>query len=194
MKCFTLKAKFFVVQGGHVTPTYSYPDKYPNPEPGIVLDETDRAIVVGWTSRIKASQELLKLSPDTGAIKRNGRQITVYRASIAAGADGQLELVPEKVEDTAAALVLMDVGAGRFLNVRLAADSEQVVTKVRSEGGWGCGYQDHMLARLSPFKPVSAIRSDRRFIFWGEVSDREELRIAFDGENVFYDIIAFDSK
>ncbi len=194
MKCFTLKAKFFVVQGGHITPTYSYPDKYPNPEPGIVLDESDRAIVVGFTERIKASDELLHLDPDTGAIKRNGRKVTVFRASIAANAEGALELVPEKSEDAGDALVLVDVGAGRCLNVRLTATPAQVVAQVRVDGGWGSGYQDHMLARLSPFQPLVATRDDRRWIFWGELTDREKLSIAYDGENVFYDIISLEKK
>jgi hypothetical protein len=193
MKCFTLEA------GYTITPAYSHPmvgmagrvhfDAYPRVLQGIVLHE-DRTVVIGWRERIAVSDELLRLPPASGAIKREGSQVTILRCSVGTDRSGKKVLVPEKDDDRGNALVKLDqVGAGRYLGLYLKAQPSQVVARVIEPGSRWDGADDHMLAAMKPFEPVTAVRTDRKWIFWGEEKVKEQLSIVFDGATIFFDIV-----
>ena len=189
MKCFTLRSEFTViVHGGNMPPSaYGWQDPYPEPSAGIVLDEENRCITLGWKQQIMASPELLSLDPKDGAISRNGRQVIVNRCSIRTSPDGKVQLVPEGNDDRDEALVLLDIGPGGGNRLTYTAKPEQVVASVVIEGGWGTTTDCHMLARLQRFDPVVATRTGKKWVFFGKDVVLDELTIKFDGKNVFYD-------
>jgi hypothetical protein len=160
-------------------------DVYPTPVAGFELDPTDRALRVGFAEKVRASDELLKLSPGTLAIERDGHSVRVLRASVKTEG-GQPVLIPEQPEDANDALVLLDVGSGNQSFIRYTVDKSQLIVSSASDGEVG---RERVLVRLKPFdKVVVATRSSQKYIFWGEEQVRETLEIRFDGENVFYDI------
>lgn len=189
MKCFSLVAdNFFVaptMAGMHPAAGAHYViDAYPKAAPGFDLDPTDRTLRVGFKERVSASDELLTLPAQSGAVKRDGRQVKVLRASVQM--DGGVPvLVPEKPEDAGHALVYIGVGSGRHSFIRFQTDATQLVAHSRSDGEEG---NEKVLVVLKPFESVVAVRSDKKYIFWGEERVKENLVISFDGENIFYNI------
>jgi hypothetical protein len=190
MRCFSLISKGFLVPvaahhgmvygGGYVT------DAYPTAKPGFELDATDRVLKVGFVERVAASDELLKLAPDGGAIERVGHTVRVLRASVK-NDSGRPVLVPESADDVQDALVLIDVGSGHQTFVRYQCDEKtQLVCHSRADNE---PFQQRILVRLKPFDTaVVALRSSQKWIFWGEERVKETLSIKYDGQNVFYDI------
>lgn len=160
-------------------------DVYPTPTAGFDLHPSDRAVSVGFTEKAFASDELLKLSPESGAIARDGHNVRVLRASVKTEG-GRTMLVPEQPGDSADALVLLDVGSGNQVFVRYTVDPSQLILHSGADGEEG---RERVLVRLKPFdKVVVASRSSQKWIFWGEEQVRETLEIRYDGTNVFYDI------
>lgn len=189
MKCFSLAAQNLLVSSAYAG---MYPrggvtyvvDAYPKPKAGFELDPTERALKVGFVEKVAASDELLRLPADSGAITRDGKHVKVLRASIR-NDGGKPVLIPEQAEDTRNALVYIDVGSGHHTFVRYQTAAEQLVAHSRIDGE---PYQERILVVLKPFEPVTAVRSSQKWIFWGEERVKEILTIMFDGENIFYDI------
>lgn len=192
MKCYSLKSFRYVTPPAYhpMVPGHAFSgyvnEHYPKAELGIELSPTDRCLVIGGEQRIPASEELLRLPPESGAIARDGTRITVYRASIEQR-NGLPTLVPEHPEDAGGALIYIDLGTGPHGNLRFTpARIEQIVARVESNE---LGLHDEkVLAALKPFEPLIAVRSSKKYLLWGEERVRERLPISFDGQNIFYDI------
>lgn len=200
MKCFSLTTKPRLVRGspgacnggpcgrGGCNAAQNY---YPRPRAGIDLDPTDRCVVVGWTVRVPVSQALLDQPPSSGAIERDGRRVTVLRASVNKDAAGTMQLVPERTDDREGAIVLLDVGAGRYLNLRYQnldkqLRPDQIVARVKIADSFGI-QDEKLLVQVKPWEPLVAVRSDKRWWLWGQERVRETLNIRFDGRSLFYD-------
>ena len=189
MKCFSLKSMRFVTSG--VTPMGVGPrvtfvhENYPPAEAGLELSASDRCLVIGGERRIPASDELLALSPDTGAIKRDGHRVIIYRASLERR-DGQYWLVPEKEDDREKALVYVDIGGTILRFERKPGDPDFIERVTNDDLGL---HDEKILAVLEPFKPLTAVRSSKRWVFWGKESVNELLPIKFDGDTLFYEIV-----
>lgn len=189
MKLFTCRTEIHLVSAAGMYPHASVVhERYPSAKPGIELN-ADRELIIGWEKQIKASKALLELPADSKAIVRDRHKVTILRASVEVGAGGQIELVPEKDGDADQALVLFDVGRGPAYHLDLQTDSENIVAEVKlATGGWGLGREHHMLARLRPFQSVRAVRTDKKWIFWGAEYVKEVLDFKFDGQTVFFDV------
>lgn len=189
MRCFSLITHGILVPASaHMGMPYGgtyISDDYPKPVAGFELDSSERTLAVGFVAKVHASDELLKLSPESGAIERDGRNVRVHRASVKTEG-GRTTLTPEQDGDTTDALVLLDVGSGRHTFIRYEVDPSQLVVHSGDDGEYG---RERVLVRLKPFdKVVVAKRSSQKWIFWGEEQVRELLEIRFDGTNIFYDI------
>jgi hypothetical protein len=190
MRCFSLVSKGYLIPAashhGMVAGGYYVSDPYPTAKAGFELDPTTRSLRVGFVSKVAATEQLLSLAPDGGAIERDGSRVRVLRASVS-NEGGRPVLVPEQPEDTTDALVLIDVGSGHHTFIRYKCDeTEQLVCHSRADNE---PYQQRILVRLKPFgEAVLALRSSQKWIFWGEERLKETLSIRFDGQNVFYDI------
>lgn len=199
MRCYSLTTKPLMVRGSprgckgpcggnNNLPNHAH---YPRPTLGLDLDPTDRSFEVGWTQRIPVSPELLELRPESKAIERDGRRVTLLRASVERSDSGAVRFVPERADDKEGAIVYLDVGAGKYLNVHFtnldtALRKDQILARVRIDDRFGT-YDEKLLVQLKPFEPIVAVRSDRRFWLWGQERVRETLKIRFDGRDLFYD-------
>jgi hypothetical protein len=188
MRCFSLVANGYIATSYagalHGVGAVYVPDVYPVAKPGLSLDATDRALKVGFSEKVFANEALLNLSPDTGAITRDARNVTVLRCSVKTEANRPV-LVPEEAGDEQDALVLIDVGAGRSSFIKYTVDPKQLVMHSRADGELN---HERILVRLKPFdSAVVAVRSDLKWIFWGEERVKELLHIRYDGKNVFYE-------
>jgi hypothetical protein len=180
----------FTTGGMHGHPSAYVVEQYPTPTPGFELDPDERVLRVGFRRKVLASKELLTLSPESGAIEREGKHVKVLRASIR-NEGGNPLLIPEQENDTENALVYLDVGSGRYTFIRIQSENEQLVCHSGDDGERG---RDRALVVLKPFETVVALRSDQKWIFWGEERIREKLTISFDGKNVFYDRVRVPKK
>jgi hypothetical protein len=195
MRCISLITRgIFVPASAHMGVPYGghyVNDVYPKPVAGFDLDASDRALAVGFVEKVYGSDELLKLSPDSGAIVRDGRNVRVLRASLKTEG-GRTMLIPEQPEDAEDALVLLDVGSGDHAFVRYTVDKSQLVMHSGTDGEEG---RERVLVRLKKFdKVVVASRSSQKWIFWGEEQVRETLEIGYDGTTVFFNIKRFPRK
>lgn len=195
MKCLTLSSNYQVIPpsgvGGlglaHGGYTVVYPESRPKPRPGIKLSPADRKVTLGYNLHVPLSDELLSASPDSGAIVRDGDNVTLLRASVEVGADGSATLVPEKADEETSALVLLNIGSGSHLNVTYRTQPGQVVAQFSEDVGLGCT-KECLLLVLKPFEPVVAVRSSKKYWLWGPMLVREVLTIKYDGQNLFYDV------
>jgi hypothetical protein len=188
MRCFSLIARDFVASPSEVglqASAFGYYriDAYPKSTEGIELHPTDRTVRVGFAQKVPASEELLKLSPESGAIRRGDRDVTILRASIDMSSGNPI-LVPERDDDKDNALVYLDVGPGHSTHIRYLVEPPALVAHSRADGDTG---HERVLVIMKPFEPVVANRSMKRWLFFGAERLREVLRIAFDGRNIFYD-------
>lgn len=191
MKLFSLIARselFFVGGSSGVPMGHVITEHYPTATVGIALDQSDRTVRVGWGGRVPVSDELLALPPESGAITREGPNVTILRASLAKRPDGTPILVPERCDDKVNALAYLDVGHGGWLSSRYTPDPESAITLVRADVGWGM-YDEQLLAVLNPLQPLVAERVDKKYWFFGPERIREKLFIKFDGRTLFYDVI-----
>ena len=164
----------------HGMGAHSFTERYPTAKAGFPLND-NRVVSLAWDVQVPSSPELLRV-PDPNAIKREGRDMSVLRASVSNGM-----LVPERADDKENALVLLAVGStpGLYLTFD-AGDAEVVGRGVDDDGRWG--RTEEMLVVLKPFQRVTATRRDRKWFFWGEVRVVERLSIYFDGRTICYDV------
>lgn len=187
MKCFTLRPETHVFLGGspHGMGSHAITDRYPTVRPGINLND-EHAVSLAWATNVPASEDLLKQSTDGRIVKREGRDVSVLRASVDKK-NGGVVLVPERDEDKNAALILLAVQARPGIYLTHEADQELVLARGVDDGGrWG--RDEELLITLKPWQSVRCIRRDRKWIFWGDIRHVETLTIRYDGKNVFFDV------
>jgi hypothetical protein len=135
---------------------------------------------------VPASEGLLKLSADGRSVKREGRDVSVLRASVEMR-NGSAVLVPERDDDKDGALILLAVQARPGIYLTHEADKELVLAKgVDDSGRWG--RDEELLIKLKPWQSVKCVRRDRKWFFWGDIRHVETLTIRFDGRNVHFDV------
>lgn len=188
MKCFTLRPKTHIFTGGSPhggLGAVAVTDRYPTARSGINLNDR-HTVTLAWAAHVPASEELLKLSADSRHLMREGRDVTVLRASVDKK-DGAAVLVPERDDDQDAALILLSVQARPGIYLTHEANDELVVARgVDDDGRWG--RDEELLVKLKPGQSVQCIRRDRKWFFWGDIRHVETLTIRYDGKNVFYDV------
>lgn len=188
MKCFSLGQHGFFASAGipgiNGMGAYYIVDPYPRATLGLELDPDDRMLRIGFTQSIRASEELLLLPPTGNAIQRDYGMVSVLRASIEEDGDQTL-LVPEQDDDTENALVHINVGSGPYQYVHYQTGDATVVKPASTGDETG---HESLLVVLKPFESIVAIRSAKRWIFWGAVQVRETLTIRFDGQSIYYEV------
>lgn len=187
MKCFTLRPETHVFVGGspHGLGSYAITDRYPTVRSGIDLND-DHAVSLAFAASVPASEALLKLSADGRSVKREGRDVSVLRASVEMQ-NGAPVLVPERDDDRDGALILLAVQARPGIYLTHEADKELVLASgVDDSGRWG--RDEELLIKLKPWQSVKCVRRDRKWFFWGDIRHVETLTIRFDGRNVHFDV------
>lgn len=185
MKCFTLRPLTRFPTGASPHGPAAVTDRYPTARAGINLNDK-HALNLVWKAEVPASEELLKLSADGDHVVREGRNVSVLRASVDRR-DGVAVLVPEREDDRESALILCSVGASPGIYLTHEADQELVVAHGINDDG-RFGRDEELLVKLKPWQSVKAVRRTRKWVFWGEVRHIETLTIRFDGRHVFYDV------
>lgn len=184
MKLFSLIPNNTVFYGGPSGPGFVYMEAKPEPKIGIKVQD-DGTIRLG-DDNISVSEELLQSSDPNAVMVKDGR-LWILRASVSTGTDGKPILVPELPEDAGDALVLFGIGVNYANNLHYEADSVQVVARKEIDLGWPCFVEEIILAHMKPGQLVTAVRSVRKWVFFGQLVRWSELRLRFDGEDVVYE-------
>lgn len=157
-----------------------WPEPYPEAEEGIELSPR-RDIMLMDGVRVPVHDDLL-FSNNPEWVLRQGSRVTILQASVEVV--GGMPMLVEPKPDERDALVKLELSGYPFFAIRYLAKPEQVIARAGREHGLN---DEHMLARLQPFDPLKAERTDQKYIFWGETRVREELTIRYDGRTVAYD-------
>lgn len=181
MKCLTVQAER-VFHSGVMTPGFfTVPNPYPPSTDGIAVNPESRTIVLDSRMLIRVDPTLLAASPldDRGMGK-------VLRATVVLGADGYFTLIPEQTGDEEGVLALFDVG---FAPGQLVVYEAKPGAKIASGmvGDLFSGDEEVALFMLKPGDQVAAVRSERKYIFFGRFEPLEKALYSFDGAAITCD-------
>jgi hypothetical protein len=191
MKCFTLSSYGAFIDPtdqAERTGTLGQFSDFPQAKRGLRYDLRWRSINVGGDLIVPVSEELLN-HPNPNFVRRRGFFVTILRAGIKGDSLENLELVPESAEDENQALVALDLWGKP--NIRYETQEPNRLAAVYPQSDLGAT-KEMALAVLSPFKPLVAVRSGKRWRrngwrFYREPFE-EKFGIKSDGLSLFYEV------
>lgn len=165
--------------GGVVVPYLENP--YPRGEEGILAhrDAGGWYVPVGDRSTLRVDDALAKSADD---VHPEGNFLRILTASVKLADSGDFHLVlPSRDDDYSSTLVLIDYSRGRSGKVRFKHSNPAHV--------YLRGYQNHepfvgdeevLFACLAPGEHITAVRSSKRFIWFGKEAWEEEIHFSYD--------------
>ncbi len=186
MKCLTMQIDRQFISSLGMAPGMIYvKDHRPSqPTGGISINAETRVIRLDESMIVNVTSELVRIGLGNGDVQFDGGRMLILRASVRLGRDGFFELIPERADDKAGALVFFDVGSGGYSTVEYTVNAfESIATGVTNYMPF-VGYDTVMLAAMKPGSNVLARRWSKRWIFFGERVLQETLSYHFDGNTL----------
>jgi hypothetical protein len=165
------------------TSAFTTRDPYPEAEDGIRVHAEARQIDMPDGVAVRVSERFFQPGMPADQAVWIGRSVLILRASVVYdNARGDFELTPETGASDDRVLVYLDVSAG-------AADRVVYETKPFSQVARGTVStfpylisEEVALAAVEPGETITAIRSARRWLFWGERQTSETLSYRVDDQ------------
>lgn len=161
MKCVTIAAIRTFYSGVMTPGVFVVQNPYPQATDGIAVNRHAGSVLLDSYNKFNVDADLLEKAPDTKSGLAN-----VMRASVELGADGFFKLVAERPGDEEGVLALFDVG---FAPGRWMVYEAKPGTKLASGmvNDLFSGDEEVALFLLTPGDEVAAVRTERKYIFFG---------------------------